>query len=718
MIDRVTNYLARFAAASVFLFSLAVAAADDNATNSAVLGEVSTLPPVFVTAQKQTTEAQDTPVSVTAVTAKMIMDGGVMSVRDAASYAPNVVLTEFSARKLSNPRFRGLGASPNNPSVTTYFDGVPQLNANSSSIELLDVDQIEFVRGPQGALFGRNTVGGLINVTSTRPSLKQWATSANGTYGNYDLWDGRASVSGPIVEDKLGFGAGLGWSSRDGYTKNDFTGHNLDSREALFGKGQFLWQPAERWEVRLLFTGERARDGDYALGDLGAIRTNPHHVMRDFEGFTHRDLLAPTLLVNYFGERVDLSLISGGVWWKTTDETDLDYTPLSLATRHNEEKDFQFTQEIRLASAKDAPLKLSDHAELKWQAGVFFFTQNYDQDAYNDILDPVTLGFPAPFPFRSQSQAALDDIGVGIYGQATLTLWEKLDLAIGVRGDFESKDATLTSFTTPAFGPPSVQSLSDDFSDCTPQFSIMYHLRRNCAAYATVARGFKAGGFNASSPSETERYGQEDSWNYEAGFKSGWCENRLTANLAAFYTHWDNLQLNVPNPFVPGQFYISNVGAADSKGVEFELNARPVEGWDIFGSAGWNEAKFLSGSSSGGASVAGKHVPFTPDYTANAGMQYAFAVCREATVYLRGEIIVSGRFAYDDQNSAGQSAYTLANFRAGVRGKHWFAEGWVKNAFDAHYVPIALAYPGLAPSGFIGESGAPVIYGVTAGIKF
>ncbi|MSU58366.1 MAG: TonB-dependent receptor [Pedosphaera sp.] len=686
---------------------LAVAA--ESPTNPPpALGEIGTLPPVYVTAQKGTTDAQNTPVSVTAVTAKTIADAGVTSVRDAAGFAPNVVLTEFSARKLSNPRFRGIGASPNNPGATTYYDGVPQFNGNSSSIELVDIEQIEFVRGPQGALWGRNNVGGLINITSTKPSVRDFAASASGTFGNFNLWDVRGSVSGPVAKDKLGFGVGVGWSSRDGYTKNDLTGHDLDSREAFFGKGQFLWQPAERWEVRLLLTGERARDGDYALGDLAAIRANPHHVSRDFEGFTRRDLVAPTLIVNHSGERVDVSLISGGVWWQTVDETDLDYSPLPLATRHNAEEDVQFTQEIRLASSQDAPLKLCDRTELKWQAGAFFFNQNYKQDAFNDLNPPLTF-----VSLRSQSQAQLDDTGIGIYGQGTLTLAEKLDLTAGVRWDYEDKKATLNSFTIPAFGPPSVQNLSDNFSVVTPQFAAMYHLTPDCGAYATVSRGFKAGGFNATSPAGTEKYTQENTWNYEAGFKSDWCNHRLTANLAAFYTDWDKLQLNVPNPFVPGQFYIANAGRAASKGVEFELNVRPIEGWDVFGSFGWNEAKFLSGSP-----TAGKRIPFTPDYTANAGMQYAFAPCKETTIYVRGEVFVSGRFHYDDQNTASQGAYAVANFRAGVRGKNWFVEGWVKNAFDQNYVPIALAYPGLAPSGYIGENGAPVTYGVTVGVKF
>jgi iron complex outermembrane receptor protein len=673
------------------------------------------LPPVYVTAQKERTEAQQTPVSVSAITSETIAAAGITAVSEAAVYAPNVVMTDFSARKLSNPRFRGLGASPNNPAVTTYYDGVPQFNANSSSIELIDVEQIEFVRGPQGALFGRNTVGGLINITSARPSLQDWRGAFTGTYGNFNLWDGRASVSGPLLENALAAGAGVGWSSRDGYTKNDVTGHDLDSREAFFGKGQLLWQPYERCEVRLVLTGERARDGDYALGDLAALRARPHHVARDFEGHTRRDLLAPTLLANYWGERLDVALITGGVWWKTDDATDLDYSPAPLAVRHNAEEATQFTQEIRVTSPKDSPWALSDNVHLRWQSGVFVFVQNYDQRAFNDLNPPLS---GAPFAIRSLSRAELDDWGLGLYCQSTLTFWERFDVSVGARGDYENKSARLGSATVPAFGPPLVQNLEDEFGECSPQATALYRFTPDCAAYLSLARGFKAGGFNAASPPGTESYGQEDSWNYEAGFKTRWCDGRLTANGALFYTHWDNLQLNVPNPIVPGQYYIANVGGAHSKGAEFEMHARPYAGWDVFGSVGYNDARFLSGSQSGGASVAGKHVPFTPDYTASAGMQYALGVGGGLTAYARAEVVLSGRFFYDDQNTAGQSAYTLANFRAGVRGKHWFAEGWVKNAFDTKYVPVALAYPGLAPSGFIGESGAPVTFGVTAGARF
>src|SRR5262249_12888449 len=124
-----------------------------------------TLPPVTVTAQKEPADPQTLPVSLTPVPLDALWNGGMTSIGEASMYAPNTLFPDFTARKLSEPRFRGIGSSPANPAITTYIDGVPQLNQNSSSIELLDVGQLEFVRGPQSDLFGRNTLGGLVNIT-------------------------------------------------------------------------------------------------------------------------------------------------------------------------------------------------------------------------------------------------------------------------------------------------------------------------------------------------------------------------------------------------------------------------------------------------------------------------------------------------------------------------------------------------------------------------
>jgi len=235
-------------------------------------------------------------------------------------------------------------------------------------------------------------------------------------------------------------------------------------------------------------------------------------------------------------------------------------------------------------------------------------------------------------------------------------------------------------------------------------------------AYATIARGYKAGGFNSASPAGTESFKKEFSWNYEAGFKASWLDNRLRANIAVFYARWNDMQLNVP-ALTPGQFYVSNVGSAGSKGVELELTARPAAGWDVFAGAGRMSATFRDGTASNGINVGGNRLPYSPDYTLNGGSQYAFSLDKNTTAFVRGEVTAFGKFFYTDQNVRSQGAYALTNVRAGVRGRNWSIEAWVRNALDEDYVQIAIPY-GLAPSGFIGEPGAPKTMGLSVGFRF
>ena len=677
-----------------------------------------TLPTVTVTAQKEPADPQTLPVSVTLVPLDALWNGGAATIGELSFRAPNTYFSDFTARKLSNPRFRGLGSSPANPAVSTYIDGVPQLNTNSSSIELLDVSQVEFVRGPQSTLFGRNTLGGVVNVNSARPSLTRWTGSAVVPFGNYSSFDVRANVSGPIGS-KAAVGLAIGHTQRDGFTKNDTTGNDLDYRDALFGKAQLLVIPTASWETRFIYTGEHARDGDYALMDLGSLRERPHHAARDFEGRTDRDVHAATFLARHQGQQLTFSSTTGFVRWKTDDRTDLDYTPLPLILRSNEEQDAQFTQEFRLASTPASAVTLSDAASLRWQAGVFLFTQNYEQAAINSfsarVLSPL-IAFPVD---QHSPEADLDDTGVGLYGQGTIT-WRNVDLTLGARYDRENRQAALSTFFVAPFPiAPAVDVDTDkSFSNVSPQAAVSFRVTPDAMAYVSVTGGFKAGGFNPASPAGQEAYDEEKSLNLEGGFKTSWLGRRVTANVAVFTIDWSDLQLNLPNPQVPGQFYISNVGGARSSGFEVDVNARAREGVDLFATFGYTRARFGADTISSGVSVSDNEVPNTPDYTASFGAQLSRRLTRAITVYGGGETVFYGAFKYDDMNRAGQDAYSLVNLRGGARGNRLFVEGWIRNAFDINYVPVAFAYGQLAPSGFVGESGRPRTFGMTAGVSF
>lgn len=417
------------------------------------------------------------------------------------------------------------------------------------------------------------------------------------------------------------------------------------------------------------------------------------------------------------GDAVNLWSTTGVVWWEADDLTDLDYTFIPIVTRTNNERDLQFTQELRLASAEGTSLGLSESVGLTWQGGLSFFRQSYEQDAVNTYAPFVFSQF-IEFPTIERSPAELHDTGVGIYGEATLTFSDRFDATLGLRGDFENKEAVLNTMFIPALAPPSTIAADESYSDVSPQFTAAYRMTASQTVYATVSRGFKAGGFNPGVLPGSEVYGEEHSWNYEGGVKTSWLQNRLTVNTSVFYIQWEDMQLNVPNPVAPGRFYVDNVAGAASKGVEIEAMTRIAPNCDIFAGFGFTDAIFDTGAVSSGVNVGGNRISNTPRYTGNVGGQYTVGVRPGADAYVRADLAFRGAYHFDDANTVEQEAYSTANFRMGVRGERVFGEFWIKNAFDTFYVPVAFPYPGLAPSGFVGESGAPRTLGARVGVTF
>ncbi len=707
----------RRALPTVLVTFLAPVAALAQGTTQPPAGPVFTLPTITVTAQKEPADPRQLPVSVTAVPRDVIESTAMTAVSEAAAFAPNVHFSELSARKVSNIFVRGIGSSPANPGITTYIDGVPQLNSISSSVELLDTERIEFVRGAQSALFGRNALGGVLNVVSGRPSLGEWTGRITAPFGSAALRDVRGTVSGPVSgQVAVGFAGGL--SARDGFTVNDVTGHDLDSRSSSFGRFQLLWVPAPEWEARVIAGGERARDGDYALNDLGELRRNPYHASRDVEGWTHRDIWSATVNVRREGRRLAFSSSTGILGWKTNDRTDLDYSALPLVTRDNAEDDRQFTQEVRLSSAATAPVRLSDRIRLRWQAGALFFTQEYEQDAVN-TFSPFVLSPFVPIAVRQHSpQSVLEDWGVGVYGQGTLMVADALDLTVGARADREHKSATLDTFYEPQIAPPVQIDAVDTFDNISPQFAAAYRFRPETMAYGSVGRGFKAGGFNPASPAGSETYGEEYTWNIEGGVKTAWAGGRVSIDAAVFHIDWDALQMNLPNPQVPAQFYIANLGGARSTGVEVELHARPHASVGLYSTFGLTHARFGEGSAAGGVDVEGNELPNAPGYTFSVGTEVSRPIGASARFYGRADVALYGSYFYDEANREGQDTYSLVNARVGIGLGRLSVEAWVRNAFDTSYIPVAFAFGALAPSGFLGEMGPPRTFGISAGVTF
>ena len=690
-----------------FFLLLGLCAGAAGAPESPSAGEEATplrLPAVVVTPRKRVENEFDVPQSITTLPESLIRDAGIRRVRDAAIYVPNAYFVEFTARRLSFPFVRGIGSGQGDPAVATYVDGVPLLFGSSTNLPVLSVERIEFLRGPQGTLYGRNALGGLVHVVTRRPPPAP-EFRANANVGSYGLREGSLVFGAPIVPDRLSFGlAGL-VLRRDGYTKNDFTGNDVGDRDTVYGQGQLLFTPDEKNEFRLNLLADRTRDGGFALSDLQGLRDRPHRISQDFEGVTERDALVASLTWRHSGDTVDLVSITSVQGFEVLETSDFDFSELDGVRRRTEEESRSFVQEFRVSSPANDPVTLGRDADLRWLAGVLAFASDSDRGAANDFR-PGGVGIVSPVAGVDESTGEFRDRGVGIFGHATVTLFEDLEIGGGLRYDYERKDAELSRRFTSGGATLTSESQdeSESYDEFLPRLELGYRISDEVRVYVYAARGFKAGGANLSAPPGRISYAPETNWTYEVGVKTRLFDGGLHLNAALFRIDWSDMQLSQFDATVGG--YVTNAGEATSRGFELEVGARPVDGLDAFATFGVTDTGFDSYVDPYGTDVSGNHLPFAPDMTFSVGAQWVGDLGGDTSCHLRAEYGHVGTFFYDAGNRESER-FGLLNLRAGVGGEHWRIEAWIRNALSEEYVPVAFQPNPGDPSVFVGESGAP-----------
>jgi iron complex outermembrane receptor protein len=673
------------------------------------------LPEVLVTPRKWAEGELDVPQSMTVIPESALRDAGSASLRDATLFVPNATLVEFTARRLSFPFVRGIGSGQGDPAVATYVDGVPLLFGSATNLPLLNVERIEFLRGPQGTLYGRNALGGLIHVF-TRPPPDRPEVSAGTTAGSHGLREGSFSLGAPLADGVLSVGlAGL-LTRRDGFTENDFTGHEVDDRDTLFSQGQVLLTPDGENEIRLGLLVERTRDGGFALSDLAGLRDRPHHISQDFEGVTERDVLLPSLSWTRRGDAVDLVSLTSFQSLDLRETSDFDFSTQDFVRRRADEESRALVEEFRVSSPARDRAESDGEVELRWLAGLLAFAADSDRGAANEFR-PGGVGIITPIPGIDDSSGSFRDRNLGLFGQACLALPGGVEAGAGLRYDYEAKDARLRrSFTSDGTRLSSeTHRLHEHFDELLPRFDLGLRVSEEMRLYGYAARGFKAGGFNLDAPEGLLPYGPETSWTFEAGAKTAWFDGLLRFDGALFLIDWDDMQLSQFDQTVGG--YVTNAGAATSRGLEAELSARPVDEVDLFASFGLTDTEFTSGRDQFGAAIEGRDLPFAPRTTLGLGAQWTRKIGEGLLLHLRGEYARFGTFHYDAGNRAGER-FGLANFRLGVSGDHWRLEAWVRNAFDEEYVPLAFQVDPQNPGTFVGECGAPRTFGLTLTLEF
>ena len=660
------------------------------------------LEPITVFAPgKREEKVQDVPASITVLSDVQIEDSGIVNMHNVALHIPNFHLVDRGERLISYPYIRGIGVgNPLNPVVALYVDDVCHSTFGATfDLTLHDIERIEVLRGPQGTLYGRNSLGGVINIV-TKKAGNQWEGNASVDYGNYDSQDYRAALRGPIIKNRLFINAAVDRNKRDGYYDNDYLGTNPDEEDGLAGRVNFRWLPADALDITLGGDFERVRENADFFTDLEHVRKDPRHISRDFDGFSDADTNNQWLRLAYEAPWFKLISVTGRNYWENDKCTDTDFSPADMMRSYMDQDETEYTQEVRIQS-------LEDSGSFKWLVGGNYYKE--DRESNYSHEDRTGMLFGMGPGARMHDKPGYDNWGFALFGQVTYTLFDKLGLTAGLRYAQDEMDFKYESFFE-AGGmtiPMQTLDLHDDWNVWLPKFAIDYHFTSSLMTYASVTRGYNSGGFNINivDPKDAS-FDPEYTWNYEIGLKSSWLNNRLIANLAAFYIEWDDKQIQ--RLITPMIHCTSNAGEAHSQGFELELIARPVTGLEFVAGYGYIEAEFDEYEDLRG-NFDGNTLPFAPRYTYNMATQYRHSLWGSTVLFGRVELQGTGKLYFDETNAESQGAYELVNAKVGFETGHFDVYIWGKNLFDEEYVPIAFEFPG---TGWLGTSSDPCTFGI------
>ena len=659
-----------------------------------------------VTARKFVESLAGTPLSASAIDAHALETFRMVETHDLQARVPNLLFSEFSARRLSFPFMRGIGSGINDPAVLTYVDDVPQFGFGGTNLPLFALERVEVLRGPQGTLYGKNALGGLIHLHGQRPTDDP-RSRAEGTFGSYDLREYSGGYAGPLGGGVRGDFALLS-SKRDGFTENDFTGHDVDDRDGLFGRGRLLWSPSADSELDFTLFGERARDGGFVLSELNALRDDPHHIDQDFEGITDRDVLAPSLVYRLFGGDLDFTSISSFERWDVLETSDFDFSPIDGVRRRSEEDQHYYYQELRLGTAEAARKDA-----FAWQAGASGFLSDRTQESTNNFR-PGGAGilFPPANVGKDLNHGEFDEHGAALFGQVSVPVGAVFTVEGGLRYDYEDKEIDRLHTFDPGIGPIVLGQGSEDdtFDQLVPMGSVSWHPAEAATVYARAAKGWKAGGFNLAAPAGKEQFDAETVWNYELGWRQSFADDRYGVGATVFYMDWQDMQLAQFDAVAGG--YVTNAGKSTSQGVELEGRAALSEGLTGFATAGLLDTEIEEFVDAFGTDTSGNDLPFAPDTTWSLGLEYGGELPSGAHWSLAGDYQSMGDFFYDAGNREGDS-FGIANFRLAADSATYGVSVWVRNAFDEDYSVVAFQPSPVDPNTFVGESGAPRVVGFT-----
>ena len=741
---------------------------------------------IVVTARKREENLQNIPVSVAAFTAESLESSSVTDLRGVGDLAPNV---DFSisnglggATSEATVYIRGIGQIDTalfaDPGVGIYVDGVYLARSAGSVLDLLDLERVEILRGPQGTLFGKNTTGGAISLLTRKPGPDR-QVDLEATIGELDRLDGRLNANLPLSDEAF-FSFSAATTNRDGYAESLATGEELadDDRDSLRAALRWLASDSVVFDLAVDSTRERERAADQTLlAIVSAPLIDFYNTVLADSGFTpisndfvtgdlsrsfatapnrnNGDVTGVTATVSWTSGAVDLTSISAYREIEFDVAADGDGSPIPLAERSYLQTQDQLSQEIHLSGT-------AADDRLSWLVGGLYFTESSAEDSLTRVLGnlfealeaapgpiyappgvPSFLCSPGPPPpglpcfggagnplnfaffvgagdFES---IALETDSWAFFGEGTYSLSDKLSATVGLRYTYEEKSFDFRR--EPGSGaPPVVLFNEDDWDAFSPRFSLSYQASENALVYASASRGFKSGGFNGRPQDRLalDPYDPETVWAYEVGWKTDLADNRLRLNGSAFYNDYRDIQfsasLNVDGDPV---FVIQNAGQAEVQGFELELSARPSRGFEISAGLGYIDTEYteLDNVDPNSATLDGV-IPKTPEWSFNLSPQYSFPVKGGGTVTLRSDYSYRSEVFNDIQNTPliAQDSYGLISARASWANQKGDLEVALfgTNLGDEEY--LEHGFFAAAFGAALGVSGRPQEWGLSVRYRF
>ena len=697
---------------------------------------------VIVTANKREENILKVNTSITSLSAKKVEDTRTWGLSGLSAIVPNYNYQELGVSFQQIQSIRGIQVFSENPAVSTYIDDVNNIDILANGFAFTDIERIEVLRGPQGTLYGRNAMGGVVNIITKKPTNVTTAF-AEVSLGNLGIQRYSGGFKTPIVKGKLFFGLNGLFQKQDGFLKNDIAntsttdaslnGKLVGSENNLYGNMYLKWLAGKRLTFTLNFKGQQDKSSNSGFmvsqfSDTYAFQ-NPDKINLARISSHERNILNSSLVAKYQAPAFTITSISAlqtiAFGFKDLDFPGIyhSYYDGSIGELLPPQK--VWSQELRINSTKET--------KLQYTAGLYAFTQKGYEPTTNtayELSDAEAAAYALPNGSFLINRNRSNNYGLAAFGEMNYALNSKLKATFGIRYDHEKREAVFNGFGDAVLIGGVVTEIkpnltaSGTYAAVSPKFALSYAPNDNDNFYVTYSRGFRAGGINPSSlpAGIRQTFDPEYSNNYEIGYKSLFADKKVSIAASAFLIQWQDLQFyNLVAPFTYAR---ENVGNAQSAGFEIEFSALPKKGLQFDGSLGINATKYkdfdLKRVNFGTGvetitAIGGNKLSNAPGHTLFLGAQYDYEINAKAKAVFRFEVRNIGDSYTDIQNQIKQPSYTLLNTRVGFNFNKFGVFVWGQNLTNKRY----LAY-GNPDSSFGRQAriGAPRTYGVTLSTKF